>query len=473
MLLVLLVLFILAYLSWAGLYKMFEKAGKPGWQALVPILNFYVWLQIIGRPVYWMLLLFVPIINVFIYSYMHIDLVRSFGKKSLGEHAASILIPFIYFPKIGFNPEDKYLGQASTFPKEVKTKGREWTEAIVFAVVAATLIRWMIMEAFVIPTPSMENSLLVGDYLFVSKLHYGARTPKTIVQFPLTHQTIWGTNIPSYLDWIQLPQYRLPSLSEVKRNDVVVFNYPPEFDHPTDLKTNYIKRCVAEAGDVIEIKNRQVIVNNEPVNFPEKGQHNYFIKFKQGRISNYNLKHIIDKLNKDPEADISNIYPDGFEISLMPEEAKIVSGLDFVENVTLDIPSQRNPVLYPYNKDYQWSQDNYGPIYVPKEGDKLDITHENLVMYEMVLTKYEGHDDLVIKNDKLYIDGNEVKEYTFKQNYYFMMGDNRHNSADSRYWGFVPADHIVGKAVFIWLSMDKNQPIWNQVRWGRLFNLIK
>ena len=173
----------------------------------------------------------------------------------------------------------QYIGLGKkTKPEKPKTKVREWTDAIVFAVIAATIIRWLLLEAFTIPTPSMEKSLLVGDFLFVSKMHYGARTPATPLQMPLTHQKIWGTNIPSYLDWINLPQFRLPGFSEVKRNDIVVFNYPPEFQYPVDLKTNYIKRCVAVAGDVIEVKDMQVYINNEPMDNPERMQFRYFVE---------------------------------------------------------------------------------------------------------------------------------------------------------------------------------------------------
>jgi signal peptidase I len=470
--LLLTVLLILVYTSWAGLYKMFEKAGKPGWAALVPFYNFYIWLQIIGAPMTWLALLFVPIVNVFIYAYMHIDLVRSFGKKSLGEHAAAILVPFLFFPKIGFSKEDQYLGKAHTFPKEPKTKSREWTEAAVFAIVAATLIRWLTFEAYVIPTPSMESSLMVGDYLFVSKVHYGARTPKTILQLPLTHQTIWMTDIPSYLDWIQLKQHRLPGLTEVKRNDVVVFNFPKEMERPTDLKTNYIKRCIAVGGDIIQIKNREVYVNDEPVPFPENVQFAYFLQFKPGRITFDNVQRIMKDFRKDIDADMTASYEDGIELSLTPEEAKEVAKYDFMQQVTLNLPNNRNPVLFPYiHKD--WTQDNYGPLYVPKKGDHLKMDAENLATYEVVLKNYEGLQNVEITGGKLLIDGQEQKEYTFKQNYYFMMGDNRHNSLDSRYWGFVPEDHIVGKAVFVWLSVDKDQPFYNKIRWNRLFRIIE
>ena len=467
------IFFLLILISWIGLSKMFVKAGQKGYQAFIPFLNFYIWLKLIGKPTYWIFLLFVPIINVFICAYMHIDIVRSFGRESLGDHTLAILAPFYLFLKIGFDPNSKYIAKATDLPKIEKSKNREWTEAIVFAVVAATLIRWLLLEAFTIPTPSMENSLLVGDYLFVSKVHYGARTVKTPLQLPLTHQTIWFTQIPSYLDWIQLPQKRLPAISEVKRGDVVVFNYPPEFQHPTDLKTNYIKRCVAQAGDTLEVKNRNIWINGSEIKLPEGVQFNYYVKFKPDRISNYNFKSLLNKFHKYEDKDISNIFKDGLEISLRPDEAEQIQKLDYVASVTFEMPFQRNPVLYPYNPKFNWTQDNYGAIYVPKKGDKIAINPDNIVMYELPISKYEGNKDVSIQGNKLYIDGKEVVEYEFKQNYYFMMGDNRHNSADSRYWGFVPEDHVVGKAVFIWMSIDKNEKFLNKIRWNRLFTVIK
>lgn len=474
MILFILVCGILTLASWTGLSRLFKKAGYQAWQAFVPGYNLWIWLKITGAPSYWILLLLVPIINVFIFSYMHIDMVRSFGKNGLGDYAMSILIPFIFFPFLGFSEEITYLGQANTFPKEVKTKSREWTEAIVFAVVAATLIRWLIMEAFVIPTPSMENSLLVGDYLFVSKLNYGARTPKTILQLPLTHQTIWFTNIPSYLDWIELPQYRLPGLSKVKRNDVVVFNYPYEFNYPVDLKTNYIKRCVAVSGDVLEIKNRNVYVNDKEMPLPPKAQFNYYIEFKPNRISNYNFTFLLNKFGKNAEQDVTQVFPQGFVVSLEPSQAKQAKQLDFVQGISLDSPDERKPVLYPFNKKFNWTPENYGPIWIPQKGARIEVNADNLILYGTVIEKYEHHKNVLIKDNKLFINGKEIKNYEFRQNYYFMMGDNRENSADSRYWGFVPEDHVVGKALFIWLSMDKYQTsLIKKIRWNRLFNIIK
>jgi len=473
MAILLVIIFVLAYLSWAGLFKMFEKAGEAGWKALIPFYNFYIWLKLIGRPVYWLLLLFVPILNVFIFSYMHIDLVRSFGKKGLGEHALAILVPFYFFPKIGFDPNEKYLGQAATFPKEAKSKAREWTEAIIFAVVAATLIRWMLLEAYVIPTPSMENTLLVGDYLFVSKVNYGARTPKTILQVPLTHQKIWFTDIPSYLDWIQLPEYRLPGFSSIKRNDVVVFNYPAEFEHPTDLKTNYIKRAIGVSGNVLEIKDRVLYINGEKQPFPDHVEFNYYIQFKPDRISNDNLHKLLTKFEKSVDQDVANLFKDGFVVSLNPKQAAEAKKMDFVKDVSLNLPFERKPVLYPFSKKFPWTTNNYGPIYIPKKGDVIEMNEDNVILYQVPLEHYEGLKNVTIADGKLFIDGKKTDKYTFKQNYYFMMGDNRDNSADSRFWGFVPEDHVVGKALFIWMSVDKDRPSFNKIRWNRLFNPIQ
>lgn len=352
-------------------------------------------------------------------------------------------------------------------PKKPKSKTREWVDAIVFAVIAATIIRWLLMEAFTIPTPSMEKSLLVGDFLFVSKMHYGPRTPKTPLQVPLTHQTIWGTSIPSYVDWIQLPQYRLPGITSVKRNDVVVFNYPPEIRYPTDLKTNYIKRCVGLPGDNIEVRDLQVFVNGEAIENPPKMQFSYLIK-SEGVINdrvfrNYDI------------TDVRLIGGMGYHVHTTPETAEQLRSLAFIEEVTQikANPDNVNERIFPNDEITSWNQDFYGPLHIPAKGETIEINRENLLTYETVIMHYEGNKDVRIEGDKLFIDGGEITQYTFKQDYYFMMGDNRHNSEDSRFWGFVPEDHIVGKAFFIWLSLDPDGTFLNRIRWNRFFNLIR
>jgi len=349
--------------------------------------------------------------------------------------------------------------------KVKKTPVREWFDAIVFAVIAATIIRWLFLEAFTIPTASMEKSLLVGDFLFVSKVHYGARTPKTPLQLPLTHQTIWGTKIPSYVDWIQLPQFRIPGFSKIKRNDVVVFNYPPEFEHPVDLKTNYIKRCIAVPGDVVEVKDTQVIVNGEIFENPPKMQFRYYI---------FTDEVINDRVFK--KYDISEYYRSqgGYYVMTNPKKAEELKGLAFIKDaiLTKNSEEQVNPRIYPNANVFPWNEDYFGPLEIPEKGQTIDINENNLSKYGDVIRYYEGNDEVEINNKILTIDGSEVSTYTFKQNYYFMMGDNRHNSEDSRFWGFVPEDHVVGKALFIWLSLDKNESFINKVRWSRLFSLI-
>jgi len=364
--------------------------------------------------------------------------------------------------------------------EDQKPKGplREWADAIVFAVVAATLIRWLIMEAYTIPTPSMENSMLVGDFLFVSKFHYGTRTPKTILQLPLTHQKIWFTNIPSYLDWVQLPQYRLPGFTDVKREDVVVFNVPPKSlnegrDYPVDLKTNYIKRCVGIPGDVLEVKDRQLVVNGQPIQNPKGLQFSYLVTAKD-EINERNLV----KLGLDPDdynylgRPQENAVYQMFLTQDMVDELKKTPYIVSVEDDyrTHDGTDGR---IFPGVKYTPWNGDNYGPLTIPKKGMTIVINDSTLATYGTTIRDYDHNQEVKIENSKLYIEGQEVVEYTFKQDYYFMMGDNRHNSLDSRYWGFVPEDHIVGKAFFVWLSIDKYASFFNKIRWSRFFMLIK
>ncbi|NID09335.1 signal peptidase I [Fibrivirga algicola] len=373
-------------------------------------------------------------------------------------------------------------------PVRKKSAIREWFDSVLFAVVAATLIRWLFMEAFTIPTPSMERSLMVGDFLFVSKFHYGTRTPKTPLQVPLTHQKIWGTEIPSYLDWIQLPQFRLPGFTSVKNGDVVVFNFPPEDQYPTDLKTNYIKRCMGIAGDVLEVRHRQVYVNGKAAEIPPKSQMSYFIETTKGDLDDAFFR----------EYDIINDYPSstfnwqpieqvdsvskankvvGYKLNTTAETIEKLKTLDWVKKVTPydEEPGQTLPVysqIYGGSK-FNWTVDNFGPVTVPKEGVTVQLDEKAIAIYGTVIKKYEGNENVEVTDKAITIGGKAITSYTFKQNYYFMMGDNRHNSLDSRFWGFVPADHIVGKAVFIWMSIDPNPAnAANKIRWNRLFSVV-
>ncbi len=367
--------------------------------------------------------------------------------------------------------------------KEKKKKGvvREWIDSLVFAVVVATLIRWVAVEAYTIPTPSMENSLLVGDFLFVSKLHYGPRTPKTPLQLPLTHQTIWGTSIPSYLDWIQLPQFRLPGFSDVKNNDVVVFNYPEEYignpdpsvknHYPLDLKTNYIKRCIAIGGDSLKIVGKNVYINNKLIDEPEGMLTSYFAVTKN-KISTKTFKSLgISDYTERP-------YEGGYEIHANRKGFKKLQNLSYIDTVFEITYNEGSPIstrMFPKGINNGWTPDYFGSLYIPKEGDKILINQETINRYGELIKVFEGNDDVEIKEGKIWIDGNEISEYEFKQSYYFMMGDNRHNSLDSRFWGFVPADHIVGKAIMVWFSKEPGNrlsTLFERIRWNRLFKII-
>lgn len=371
-------------------------------------------------------------------------------------------------------------------PKKKKSAVREWWDAILFAVVAATLIRWLIMEAYTIPTPSMENSMLVGDFLFVSKFHYGTRTPRTPLQLPLTHQKIWFTDIPSYVDWVELPTYRLPGFTSVKREDVVVFNVPgmmennwglPESTwkkYPVDLKTNYIKRCVAVAGDVFQIKDRQVIVNGQPSANPEEMQYKYIVIAKD----EINPRHL-EKFEIDPDDShlMGRVEQNKvvYEMFLTKSKVDQLKAQSYITSVEIDYRMNEGPDsrTFPGSKYTPWNGDNYGPLTIPKEGMKITINDSTLSIYGSTIRDYDLNKDVKIEGDKLLIDGKEVTEYTFNQNYYFMVGDNRHNSHDSRYWGFVPEDHIVGKGFFIWLSLDKHGSFLNKIRWNRFFKPVR
>jgi len=452
-----------------GLYLLFEKAGKPGWKALVPILNWKEWIEIIGKPKRWLIWLFIPIVNVLYFILMQTELLKSFGQFKWYQALFGLLGAPFYTPYIGMQKEVQYLSPAEKLEQENnsgKSIAREWTEAIIFAVVAATFIRMFAIEAYTIPTPSMEQSLLVGDYLFVSKLHYGPRIPNTPLAFPLVHHTIPKLNIKSYVEWVKWPYKRLWGWQNVKRNDIVVFNFPEQDFRPVDKRENYIKRCVAIAGDEIEVKNGQVYIDGEIGKNPENYQEQRLVYTKNG--SPLGLKGIQKKLNLSNNENENIEIQDGrYLLTLTEENKKKIGGLNNVDKLN-SLPERFDMRIFPSDTaNFNFFVDNFGPITIPKKGETVSLTKENIALYKRLITVYEGH-DLEVKGNKILIDGQAATDYTFAMNYYFMMGDNRHNSLDSRFWGFVPEDHIVGKPVLIWLSLDKFKKGFSKIRWNRL-----
>ncbi|WP_394330847.1 signal peptidase I [Mucilaginibacter pineti] len=482
---------LLIVLPYAGLYKLFEKAGRPGWEGIVPIFNIYVMLKLSGRSLWWLALILIPGINMLVMIGITVDFLKSYGKFRLWEHIAGVALAFIYLPKWGFDKDTKYLGQSASpeFREKFKvglkkTPAREWADAIIFAVIAATLIRTLFIEAYVIPSASMESSLLIGDYLFVSKVNYGARLPMTPVAFPFAHHTMPLINTKAYWDGIELPYYRLPGLSDVKKGDVVVFNYPMDADspllRPVDKRENYIKRCQGTPGDTLSLVNAQVYINGKAAITPPNGEMSYTVKSDGSEIN----PQLIRDLHLEDIAPINNT---DFTVNTTLASVNTLKGYSNIKSVTPNIATANQPDLmggdvyptkYPKYKitpnfpRFNWNVDNYGPIIIPKRGWTVKLDSLTFPVYGRAIEIYEGNKVQVSGKDIL-INGKKADSYTFKLNYYFMMGDNRHNSEDSRYWGFVPEDHIVGKALFIWMSMDDNGSFLNKIRWSRLFNIIR
>lgn len=520
-----LIFLIVSYLLFSvTMMKLFTKAGEEGWKALVPGLNFIIMCKLVGRSSAHAAWLLVPIVNIFVFVGLCVDMVRSFGKYDFWHSAMAVVYAPIIFYMIGNNKDDKYLGPTLKMEKEYATKleearannnarelqklerqnpykkssGREWAEAIIFAVFAAAFIRMFLIEAYTIPTSSMEGSLKVGDFLFVSKAHYGIRTPKTVLMLPLLHNRVPIIGGESYISKPNLPFYRLPALTDIKRYDPVVFNYPegdsvyifPErtwsindfrrgamtpqrfmqvksgqaelVARPIDKKDHYIKRCIGLPGDSLQIIDRQVYINGEPAQNPTHMQFLYRVSSSSGPINQSKLEELgVNVAEADPA---NGIY---FLDNEQLEKIKAM-GADVTAEV-LSFPSKPGQYFPHDTQNFgSWTNDNFGPIYIPKKGATVKISPENISLYKRVISNYEEN-ELQVKDGKIFINGQETDSYTFKMDYYWMMGDNRHNSEDSRVWGFVPHNHIVGKPLFIWFS-TKNGNLFNGINWGRIFS---
>jgi len=356
-----------------------------------------------------------------------------------------------------------------------KSKTREWIDALIFAVIAATIIRTFLIEAFTIPTPSMEKTLLVGDFLFVSKVNYGARTPMTPLSFPFAHQELPLIGGKAYSEAVKWGYHRLPGFSHVRNNDIVVFNYPgnpfvndDDMHRPIDKKTHYIKRCVGIPGDTIRVVNGLLFVNGNPVRLFPMGQQRYEA-VTDGTPFNPKI------LEEHEIVEFGRVSDSAYQFLGTAKTADALAKLPFVRSVRAAYypPGVPQPyaTLFPFDNRHLWNIDNYGPVYLPKAGATVVLTEDNLPIYRRCIEEFEGN-TLLVNDGKVIINGQATDHYTFKQGYYWMMGDNRNNSADSRFWGFVPENHIVGKAVFIWLSWDASGSFFNKIRWNRLFSLI-
>ncbi len=574
--------------------KIFAKAGiTETWKGYIPVYNLMVMLKVTKKPWWWILFLLAPGVNLLMLMAMNLELARAFKLFKAGDTLLSIFLPHVTLAQIALKDEIKYEG-ASDWKNEKhreirkvsdmivlalvsvgifnvaialykmvgakdkpghKTIVKEWGDALLFAIVAASIIRTFFLEAFKIPTPSMEKNLLVGDFLFVSKISYGPKIPQTPIAFPFVHHTMPLIETKSYLDLFTLPYYRLPGLGSVQRNDVVVFNFPAgdtvqldkqnetyyqivtdqafnmfkeneggkfkenttvlfnEFEkrksyykslyrnrliktgnfaaRPVDKEDHYIKRCVAIAGDTLKVVNGTLYVNGKRSGDTENMEYNYVVTPTNNDLKN--IEVVRERLKEDYDitsymgtdengnpglvTDVREWYEGRMLITIKNKDLNdmytFFQGKNNVErsNDTAGIfeyLENRYFPVFPNDRSYNWTNDNFGSLWIPKAGVKINLDLKNLPLYRRIIDVYE-HNDLIVKGNEIFINGKKVTTYTFKQDYYWLMGDNRQNSLDSRYWGFVPEDHVVGKGVLVWFSSDPA----GGVRWNRIFKLIK
>lgn len=350
--------------------------------------------------------------------------------------------------------------------KKNKSAFREWIESILLAIVIVAIVRIFIFELFAVSSTSMEKSLLAGDFIFVSQLHYGPRMPITPVSFPFSHQSLpFFEDKKSYWDRIQLPFLRIPGFSEVNHNDVLVFNYPLEAEHPVDQKTHFVKRCIGLPGDTFRMVNKKIFVNGIELEYPENVQYNYHVKTDSTLLNPMLLYELgINEGGKVSNRGDWQLTMTAHAVERLKEEKNVHEIVEIAE------PANRySEYIFPNSENYPWNIDNYGPLLIPQAGDSVLITIKNMPLYEKIISFYEGN-ELEVSDSTLLINGQPAGYYKFKMNYYFVIGDNRHNSADSRFWGFVPENHLVGKAVMVLFSIDKNaRDFFSKVRWRRVF----
>ena len=522
---------IVQFVHFFGTWKLYQRAGYKSWQAAVPIYNAVVLMKIINRPLWWVLMFFIPIINLIIFPVVWVETARSFGKRSTTDTFLTLISFGLYLYTINYNNQLEHIKDRSLKPR---TAFGEWFSSILFAVVIATLVHTYFIQPYIIPTGSLEKTLLTGDFLFVSKYHYGARVPQTAVSFPMVHDTIPLARVRSYLKKPQLPYMRLPKLQKIKRNEIVVFNWPADtvrqffkkearVDKPIDKKSNYVKRCVAIPGDTLEIIDGIIHINGERTQLPDRAKplYGYTAYSKTGISSRELIQAGIRDLTRRfriesniSQQQLSALFANNINVNrqggkwiattgergiptglrrklglrrvselrdtqktifLTLEEAEKVRNEISFDSLVRNINNQQsyNTNFFPNDIRYSWNEDNFGPIVMPKQGVTVPLTLDNVALYRKLIRDYENR-TLSYEDNAILIDGEPTDQYTFSQDYYWMMGDNRHRSEDSRFWGYVPADHIVGKPIFIWMSIEGlNDGITNwRVRWDRVFTTI-
>jgi signal peptidase I len=463
-----------------GTWKLYVSAGRKSWEAAIPVYNAIVLLKIIGRPSWWTILLFLPIINLILFPVIWIETLRSFGKNSTLDKVLGVATFGLYIAYISYTQKLHYTSDRST---ETVNKTADTISSLLFAIVVATFVHTYFIQPFTIPTSSLEKTLLVGDFLFVSKVNYGARTPMTTVALPMVHDTIPLTKKKSYLTWPELPYFRLPGFQKVERNDIVVFNWPIDtvykfrdqsglrVDKPIDKKSNYVKRCVGVPGDQFEIKDGIVFVNGKELILPERARPQFSYKVALDGKTPIDFEYLLQDMDITDGAGFMDAEKRDtvFIAALTAANAERLQQIPGITGVQKIISKEVESGIFPHiNK---WNRDNFGPIYIPQQGKTVALNLETLPFYKAIITDYEKN-DLKVTGSEIRINGKIATSYTFQQNYYWMMGDNRHNSEDSRYWGYVPENHIVGKPTFIWMSYDSNAKGLKKIRWDRLFTTV-
>ena len=512
-----------------GTWKLYKSAGYKSIYSFIPIYNALILLKIIKRPWWWIFLFFIPIVNLLIFPVIWVETCRSFGKNSTIDTWLSVISLGFYIYTINYSEKVEYTVDRDLNPR---TDVGEWISSIIFAIILATIVHTYFIQPYIIPTGSLEKTLLVGDFLFVSKFHYGARVPQTVVSFPMVHDTIVGTGIRSYLNKPQIPYFRLPGFEKIKRNEIVTFSWPADtvrkffvrekgVKKPIDKKSNYVKRCVAIPSDTLEIINGLIHINGKRSKMPYRAKPVFLYtahssngvstsklvklgveiqrKFKVSDITqtkfNQIQPYILGIIDNNPEnfTVLTNSKGIPYEIrskgrivlteltdytrnlSLTEKEAKIIRKSNLLDSLVRSYRKYKsyNTNYFPNDIKYNWNEDNFGPIILPEKGSSVRLNTRNLPLYKKIIRDYEKN-ELTLMDGVIKINGKTSQEYTFKQNYYWMMGDNRYKSEDSRSWGFVPEDHIVGKPVFIWMSIEGiNDGFKNwKIRWDRVFTTV-